>query len=412
MDSLNPFWNLRSTFEQLFNKQWIPGIARPFNMASASFALIRTVVQAPKQLFSGLAQLTRPRPLTTTPHESTVEGNLHGLSALPSSQMVASTKRNLILSSGSLSLEGPSSQTVLSGEPGEYHVPNVEVEFRAGFPKFPQLPTELRLRIWYYALHEPRIVEVLASFNHYPAFYRDSIITKIPSLFHVNHEAREAAVKTFQVKQNTAGFQFLEPQYLVNHKCDTLFISQESMVVDILQTIGKEERNKIRSLGVSQNWWCNVSVGQHVFERSVGPIYLNALEELVVLAVPRSEKGRKRQLTQRVWFRELRNADEVDASWRNMSRIMEEEWKQEQWQSTMNYRNWMNARRCIESLWKELCEQKGVVKKLRIVRGVVDDANRSGGFMAFVKCEDMKKQKLRKTRKVHDSMTGRDIWVL
>ncbi|KAH6672996.1 hypothetical protein B0J14DRAFT_61388 [Halenospora varia] len=281
------------------------------------------------------------------------------------------------------------------------------------FPQFSQLPVELRLKVWSFALNAPRVVEVTATFNHRPAFYSDSIITKIPSLFHVNHEAREAAVKTFCIKRRETGFEYLKPQFLVNHISDTLFISQESLVVDILESMGREERSKIRSLGVSQNWWCDVSVGQHVFERSIGPTLLTGLEELVVLAVPESKKGQTRRLSRRMWDKSFRSADEVDASWRSMSRVMEEEWKQEQWQSTMLYRDWMTTRRGIESRWKELCEEKGVARKLRIVRGVVDDEHRAGGSISFVQGGPFKRaSRLKKLRQCQDVMTGRTIWVI
>lgn len=387
-------------------------------MAPASYAeVLRAVVQKPGKLLSGITQLTRSHPhhpAHATPHDSTDKEIYHD-----SSTSSTSTELSPVIAYGRPVLQTLSSKeallhTSISGDPPGSHMSAMTDERSSvDFPQFSQLPVELRLKVWSFALNAPRVVEVTATFNHRPAFYSDSIITKIPSLFHVNHEAREAAVKTFCIKRRETGFEYLKPQFLVNHISDTLFISQESLVVDVLESMGREERSKIRSLGVSQNWWCDVSVGQHVFERSIGPTLLTGLEELVVLAVPESEKGQTRRLSRRMWDKSFRSADEVDASWRSMSRVMEEEWKQEQWQSTMLYRDWMTTRRGIESRWKELCEEKGVARKLRIVRGVVDDEHRAGGSISFVQGGPFKRaSRLKKLRQCQDVMTGRTIWVI
>lgn len=97
---------------------------------------------------------------------------------------------------------------------------------RAEFTLFPKLVTELRLKIINFALNHPRVVEL--SINDYEKGPEGATVTtKIPALFHVDHETRKEAIKVYGPrgdKDKNGGLE-LEPQALIHSIADTIYLS-------------------------------------------------------------------------------------------------------------------------------------------------------------------------------------------
>lgn len=76
-------------------------------------------------------------------------------------------------------------------------IPAPDIEWRE-FNRFPKLPPELRLKIWAYALPDPRIMTI----ESVPPRTKDYLISckdRIPSTLLVNRESREAALKRYSL---------------------------------------------------------------------------------------------------------------------------------------------------------------------------------------------------------------------
>lgn len=91
------------------------------------------------------------------------------------------------------------------------------------FSLFPHLPSELRLRIWGYILHQPRLVKIIASRTHWRNPYATSgwtaPQTPIPTALHVCSESRTEALKRYQL---TFGSPFAPPRVYVDFSIDTI----------------------------------------------------------------------------------------------------------------------------------------------------------------------------------------------
>ena len=67
-----------------------------------------------------------------------------------------------------------------------------------GFPLFPNLPIELRLKIWKLATREPRIIEVrIYRVRGYPKHWRP--ITPQQGILAACHESREEGLKVYEI---------------------------------------------------------------------------------------------------------------------------------------------------------------------------------------------------------------------
>ncbi|KAK6954133.1 hypothetical protein Daesc_004095 [Daldinia eschscholtzii] len=109
------------------------------------------------------------------------------------------------------------------------------------FNKFNQLPPELRIKIWQYAMPDPRTVVVkspysgqkqtprsleegiLDSYSQGEAWYSN---TQIPALLHVNAEARYEALKHYRLSLGVGG---LQPRIYVDFSRDTLFFGNSEL---------------------------------------------------------------------------------------------------------------------------------------------------------------------------------------
>jgi hypothetical protein len=116
------------------------------------------------------------------------------------------------------------------------------------FTLFPKLCPELRHEIIQFALYQPRVVEI--SFTNTTPQHLN---TRIPTLFHVNQETREQAIKVFGLegKKDEDGSLELESQILINYAADTVLFSHEERMHDL---IGTEAWGKIQSLGIRESW--------------------------------------------------------------------------------------------------------------------------------------------------------------
>ena len=77
------------------------------------------------------------------------------------------------------------------------------------FQLFPSLPPELRLQIWYHAL-APRRIKITRP-PTYQQLFKDenySMTQTVPSILHVNTEAREFALKYYEVQTASNGMKF------------------------------------------------------------------------------------------------------------------------------------------------------------------------------------------------------------
>lgn len=100
------------------------------------------------------------------------------------------------------------------------------------FPKFPKLPTELRLEIWQWVARVPRVIEIrsvagvtMGSFETMDFdFYADEskgirTNAKVPTILLVNNEARQEGLKFYQLSLGLVGS---EVHTYVNFEVDTI----------------------------------------------------------------------------------------------------------------------------------------------------------------------------------------------
>ncbi|KAI1437322.1 hypothetical protein GGR50DRAFT_96087 [Xylaria sp. CBS 124048] len=106
------------------------------------------------------------------------------------------------------------------------------------FPRFSQLPPELRIKIWQYAMPEARTVVVKARQRRLPASLDEALpqgldvgetwqsTTQIPALLHVNAEARHEALKHYTL---SLGVGEEAPRVYIDFKHDTLFFGDAEL---------------------------------------------------------------------------------------------------------------------------------------------------------------------------------------
>ncbi|KAI0490510.1 hypothetical protein F4859DRAFT_10898 [Xylaria cf. heliscus] len=120
-------------------------------------------------------------------------------------------------------------------------LPFMEVQGVTSFTKFRELPPELRIKIWQFAIPEPRTVVVKSPYTrqrHIPASLDDVLpqvhgnedtwhsMTQIPSLLHVNAEARYEALKHYSLSFGVGGGQ---PRVYVDFDRDTVFFGSKEL---------------------------------------------------------------------------------------------------------------------------------------------------------------------------------------
>jgi hypothetical protein len=126
-----------------------------------------------------------------------------------------------------------------------HHQPNV-------FHYFPQLPPELRRKIWYHALPGPRVVSfdfVHRSRDSMPHFETNH---GPPTLLHVCNESREVALESYDLAFQPKGSS--RPAFYFAFKRDTLCFTKETTPISIvlfLEDIKKADVRRVRYLAVS-----------------------------------------------------------------------------------------------------------------------------------------------------------------
>lgn len=143
----------------------------------------------------------------------------------------------------------------------------------SSFTKFKQLPPELRIKIWQYAMPGPRTVIVESPFLNTriqttrsleDALWRTSSReaqadtwrsqTEIPALLHASAEARHEALKHYQL---SLGSGTAQPRIYIDFSCDTPFFGHAELKPECLALwASTKDLQKIRQLAiVSEGAW-------------------------------------------------------------------------------------------------------------------------------------------------------------
>jgi hypothetical protein len=267
------------------------------------------------------------------------------------------------------------------------------------FTLFPNLYPELRVKVIHFALYQPRIVEI--------SYVDPTLVlsTAIPASFHVNREMRQEASKAFglQNKNKADGSLELEPQLLINYAVDTVLISQDVILGDV---IGQKDREKFVSVAFHQSLWCYVKESPFIpFPHFINwdmefPRLSRNLVEVLVLAVPEKHKlpthppGSRKEIMsaryarvfqRRVWVRDTRETEEVRDLWARMSIRLGIEYSPKFEQGS---RDWTVNKEDMERRWNKVCDRPHyrdceLWKDVKFLRGVVDEKNIRGGKMLF-----------------------------
>ncbi|RYC64675.1 hypothetical protein CHU98_g1547 [Xylaria longipes] len=170
-----------------------------------------------------------------------------------------------------------------------------QVQGATSFTKFRDLPPELRIKIWQFAVPEARTVVIKSPFtrqNHIPTSLDEALpqahdgeetwqsTTQIPALLHVNAEARHEALKHYSLSLGVGKGQ---PRVYVDFDRDTIFFG------------GAELQPTCRSL------WANTNGLNKVRRLAVVPqgawralrwkkVDLNSLEKLIFVHNPEEVK--------------------------------------------------------------------------------------------------------------------------
>lgn len=120
-----------------------------------------------------------------------------------------------------------------------------------GFPKFPELCAELRIKIWKYAASEPRLIEAIERFWPGELEVEFAAVKKAPAIFFVCHEAREEAMKLYTPLNNIN----LDGNISCNLSSDILVIRFrrcESSINNFWGIIPETLRKSIRRIALCQ----------------------------------------------------------------------------------------------------------------------------------------------------------------
>ncbi|KUJ12827.1 uncharacterized protein LY89DRAFT_672948 [Mollisia scopiformis] len=121
------------------------------------------------------------------------------------------------------------------------------------FQKFPDLPIELRLRIWDYASEQPRIIELQSgtrTLNHADEINRlppQSWVKvsvhgrQTPAILHVSREAREEGLKHYTLTNlESRDYPAVERPCYYNSRLDTIYFGPLCNAASIQQTLNKK----------------------------------------------------------------------------------------------------------------------------------------------------------------------------
>ncbi|MCJ1248771.1 hypothetical protein MMC30_005990 [Trapelia coarctata] len=177
--------------------------------------------------------------------------------------------------------------------PNETHPSPAVSGPRSEFTLFPALPAELRLKIWEFALPGPRVVEIKAPPPSFADRPPDSALDDftsscaIPTLLHVNSEARGIALKHYELSFATGTF---PPRIYFSFERDTLYFPEyvfdDGGVADItpfIMAISSSERARVRRVAVDvDRWFASNDNSDYVDEESSmnGQVHVAALSGL------------------------------------------------------------------------------------------------------------------------------------
>ncbi|KAI2643198.1 hypothetical protein GGS21DRAFT_3382 [Xylaria nigripes] len=167
----------------------------------------------------------------------------------------------------------------------------------ASFTRFNELPPELRIKIWQFAMPEPRIVVMKARNIERPASLEEALLqtvdcekswqstTQIPPLLHVNAEARYEALKHYAL---SFGVGKTEPKVYVDFNRDTLFFGDAELISQHLSLWAKtKDLDNIRRLAtVPEGTWRILQWSQSHLDSLKKLIFVHETEKIKLGSLP------------------------------------------------------------------------------------------------------------------------------
>ena len=105
---------------------------------------------------------------------------------------------------------------------------------------FPKLPTEVRLKIWHYAMNEPRVVR-----DNWPYKTKRCGLKNNPVLLHVNQESRQEALKRYEKV-------FSNDNIYADFNQDTIFVDSSYLNLKLDRT---NYESRIQILAIDYNYF-------------------------------------------------------------------------------------------------------------------------------------------------------------
>jgi hypothetical protein len=198
--------------------------------------------------------------------------------------------------------------------------------------------------------------------------------TPLSVLFHVCYESREVAERIYGIQKTNSGFQYIPPQILLNPRFDTILLSRD-MFFDQLNKLGTTVCQRIRSLALPQDTWCDIvkdNVGFDVY--GWNPKLIANLEEIVIIAVPqkRGSISANQRLPASIWPVRTRDSNAVSQQWDIKSNQYDagKRWPNGR-DTTLWQRSWSFLVEDVTARWKSQFERYGIKREIRVRRGVV-----------------------------------------
>jgi hypothetical protein len=124
------------------------------------------------------------------------------------------------------------------------------------------MPTELRLKIWKYALPGERVIQIIikvitSEHSRHLRGLKFSSVTPVPAMLHACPESRLVALEHYELGMAT---HLSEPRIYVDYEKDTIYFGEANItepftLAALLRDMPEKELLKIRQLGMSQHLW-------------------------------------------------------------------------------------------------------------------------------------------------------------
>ncbi len=215
------------------------------------------------------------------------------------------------------------------------------------FPLFTNLLPELQLHIWDVAAAQPRIIELTKPFVDQDEGYMSDeeeptellySKTTFPALFHACIDARAAACRAYGIKSERSRFEAIPQQLIINWGNDTIFFSSGNWQASMLE-LGQEKCGMIRSLAVTQDWWCVFVMDWNPEVSGDLPMWFTSLEEVVIL-IPRRYPLNNRRSTAPTYLWKPFEKNGFDTAWAKKSEALATRWNQYQSAWSRPLRGW------------------------------------------------------------------------